>query len=82
MFIDRNERINQAWLPAQSRMNRPHGSGCQCADCAVNRFGGLSRTPTPRLSDEDVRRIAREVVRQLQRSGHDPGDEDPVGALP
>ena len=29
----------------------------------------------PRLSDDDVRRIAREVVRQMSRANHDPGDE-------
>ncbi len=29
-----------------------------------------------RLPDEDVRRIAREVVRQMARADHDPGDED------
>jgi hypothetical protein len=33
--------------------------------------------PEPqRLSDDDVKRIAREVVRQLARANHDPGDED------
>jgi len=54
---------------------------CKCAtdgpyDCLVHGWM-MPRSPEPaRLSDEDVRRIAREVVRQLARAGHDPGDED------
>ena len=59
-----------------------HHFGGQCYSCAARTYTGtpiwLTQLPAepPRLSDADVKRIAREVVRQMQAIGHDPGDED------
>lgn len=60
-------------VPPYCPVHNPRYTIVPCAP--VQTFTWPSPEPQ-RLSDEDVKRIAREVVRQMQRAGHDPGDED------